>query len=114
MASLVPLVMTEGNDETVAITIDRQFMAQDLMAVTEVIFYLKDDNCDPDAGAHVLSSTDVSQLKILTQTSAQITAEAYVPAAWLAGAYPRTYHVDALAPGARRTAVYGPITVNNV
>lgn len=115
MADRVPITVTEGNDEKILVTINRMFLSDDLLQVITVEFFLKDANCVDDSAALLLSSTNPAQVVILTHTSAQITATVYLPASALRGAYPRQYRVDGLnATGKRRTAVFGPVTVNNV
>lgn len=115
MADMVPITVTEGNDETIVTTINRVYLADDLMLITKIEFWLKDDDCDDDAGALLLSSSDPTQAVVDSQTSAQIVMRVFLPAAALVGSYPRFYRVDGLtSSGKRRTAVYGPVTVNNV
>jgi hypothetical protein len=114
MADLVPITLTEGNDETILVTINRMYLADDLLTITSIEFYLKDSDCVDDAGALLLSSTDAGQVLILTQTSAQITAHVFVPASSLRGSYARFYRVDGLIGVRRRTAVYGTVTMNDV
>lgn len=114
MADNVPLTFIEGNATTVAFTITPASATDDLSAVASVRLVLKADGCDDDADAEVvLTSADATELVLLTQTPAEITGEAYVPA--LTEAYPRLYRIDAIAgDGSPRTAVYGRVTVTNL
>lgn len=118
MADNAPITLNEGNDETVLLTITATADpgGDDLTAVTSLEFYLKADECDSDAEAELLlTSANILELEILTQTATEMTAEAHIPAAALAGPYPRFYKVDALSgTGQRRTALYGRVTVNNL
>lgn len=108
-----PITLTAGNDETLLITIDRRYLADDLTGVTLVTLVLKDDACDDDATGLLLSSTNPAQMLILTKTSAQITVNAFIPAAAIADPYRRWYHVDVHnAQGQDRTAIDGVVTVN--
>jgi hypothetical protein len=112
MTAHMPLVLHENNDETVELTIVAVEPDDDLNGVTVVQFILKDNVCADDAAGLVLSSAVPAQLIILTHTASVITAEAYIPATALQGAYPRVYHVDGLdSAGHRRTAISGPVTV---
>ncbi len=108
MATKVPLVMHEDNDETVDITLTGA-VGEDLTDVTGLEMVLKATGCDDDDV--VLSSAVPSQILITLQTATTIVAEAYVPAAALADPYPRVWRLDALTGVLRRTAVYGPVTV---
>lgn len=113
MAQLAPITLHEGNDEVLVLTIDRVDPSDDLSTVTSLELYLKVDSCarDADVTTVLLTSAQVSQIDVVTQTAAQITATAYIPAGALVGAYDRWWRVDALSPGTRRTALYGPVTV---
>lgn len=118
MSDKIPITLNEGNDETIALTVTATADpgGDDLSAATSLEFYLKADDCDPDAEAElVLTSADVLELEILTHTATEITAEAHIPASALVGSYTRFYRVDALsAAGDRRTALYGPVVVNDL
>lgn len=112
MATTVDLTLHQGNDETIAFTIDRVLDTDDLTDVQRVVAYLKEDACTDDADAVVLDSDDPAQAVILTQSAAQITGEVYVPAAALADAYDRFWRLDTIATGGtRRTALIGNVTV---
>lgn len=112
MTAHVPLTLHENNDETVELTILAVEPDEDLNGVTVVQFILKDNVCAEDTAGLVLSSTDPTQVMILTHTASVITAEAFIPASALQGAYARVYRVDGLdSVGHRRTAISGPVTV---
>jgi hypothetical protein len=116
MSTYAPITVGEGNDEVVELTVDRQEPGDDLTTVAALEFVMKDDTCTADGDASlVLSSTVPAQMVILTQTAAQITAEAFIPAAFLAEPYTRTYRLDGLSTsGTRRTALHGPIYVEDL
>lgn len=112
MASRIRLTLREDNDETLFLTITRDLASDDLTVVTTLQLYLKDDSCQPDSAALVLTSAIPAQIQITSQTAAQITATAFIPASALADPYDRVWRVDGLdGTGRRRTAMYGPVTV---
>lgn len=112
MADRRPLTLRERNDEILLMTIVRQQPEDDLTTIALLEVFLKTAGCDSDSASLVLSSTDPTQVEIITQTDAQITAKAFIPAAALTDPYERFWRVDGLsAAGARRTAMYGPVTV---
>lgn len=113
MATLIALTMHQGNDEIVDVVITPATSGDDLSLVTLLTFRLKPDTCtlDTDASVTTLTSTAPSQITITAQTSAQIDATIYVPAASLADPYPRVWRVDAHVGATHRTAVYGPVTI---
>lgn len=113
MATLVPLTMSEDNDEVLDLVITPVVPTDDLSLVTVLKFYLKPDVCtaDTDSTATVLTSAVPAQITITAHTAAQINATVYIPAASLADPYPRVWRVDAYSGTAHRTAMYGPVTV---
>lgn len=113
MATLVPLVMHEDNNEVLDLVITPVVPTDDLALVTALRFVLKPDACTDDTAstATVLTSAVPAQITITAQTSTQINATVYIPAAALADPYPRVWRVDAYAGTAHRTAMYGPVTV---
>lgn len=116
MATEQNLTMREGDNETIAITITAASAGDALTGVETVVVVLKPDACseDDDAYALTLSSTDAEEVVILTQTADEITAEAYVPALYLAEPYDRVWRVYTVgASGERRTALYGSVTVTD-
>jgi hypothetical protein len=117
VADKQPITLREENDETLTLTIDRQQPADDLTTVATLELYLKTDSCqaDDDPDVLLLSSSVPAEITITAQSAAQITAEAHIPAAALAGSYKRFWRVDGLtAGGERRTAMYGDVTVVNL
>lgn len=112
MATLVDLTMHENNDEVVAVTLTASG-SENLGEVTALEFVLKPSTCesDADADALVLTSAPGQGITILTQSATTITAEVAVPAAALAETYERAWRLDALTGTARRTALYGTVTV---
>lgn len=117
MAIRVPLVLHENNDETVAITITGEDPDEDLSAISSLELYLKiaPSYADDDLTTLVLTSSDITEIDILTQTTTEITAEAYIPKTALVAPYDRFWHLDALTgTGLRKTAFYGPVDVVNL
>lgn len=108
------LTWSQASDETVAITVTAQDPGEDLTGVDALVVYVKPDACtdDDDPEVLVLNSATPSEVTILTQTADEITAEAYIPAAYLAEPYDRVWRVDAIgSSGERRPAMYGSVTV---
>lgn len=113
MATLIALTLCQGNDEIVDVVITPVTSGDDLSLVTLLTFWLKPDTCtlDTDASVTTLTSAVPAQITITAQTSTQIDATIYVPAASLADPYPRVWRVDAHVGATHRTAVYGPVTI---
>lgn len=113
MADLVPLTFAQNNDETVLLTIVRQQPTDDLTSITSLEFYLKTDSCVADTAPGVLKLTTANpaQMVITAQSAAQIDALAFVPASATASPFEHFWHVDGLVATARRTAMYGPVTI---
>lgn len=113
MASLVPLTLRQSNDEIIDLVITASDPLDDLSLVTSLSVIIKPDRCttDTDTTAVVLSTADPTEVVITTQTSAIIEATLYVSATVLAAPYDRWWRVDAYVGTARRTAMYGPITL---
>jgi hypothetical protein len=109
-----PIALHERNDEQLLLTINRQDPGDDLTVITIVEVYLKTESCqsDSDPATLALTSADPAQVLVTSVSAAQILATVYIPAAALVGPYDRFWRVDGLtAGGARRTAMYGPVTV---
>lgn len=113
MPSLVPLTLRQSNDEVISMVITPLDPLDDLSLVTSLVVVIKPDRCtaDTDSTALTLTTANPSQVVITTQTSAIIEATAYVSAAALLAPYDRWWRVDAYVGTAKRTAMYGPITV---
>lgn len=113
MPAIVPITLHQGNAETISITITRSDPSDDLTLVTTLKTIIKPDQCTSDTANTVitLSTSNATQMVILTQTSAQITAEAYIPASALVDPYDRWWRVDAYVGTNYRTALYGAVTV---
>lgn len=114
MAAEVDLTLHENNDETVSFTITPTDSSDDLTAIDSLELYLKTNNCvaDDDPTTLILTSGDSGEIDILTQTSSEITGEAFIPASALDFPYDRFWHLDAITnAGARRTAIYGDVQV---
>lgn len=114
MADQRPITLREGNDETLRMTITPDDPSEDLTAVTAVEVYLKTSRCvsDSDPSTLLLSSTNPTQVQITTHTAAQIVALAHIPGTALTPPYERFWRADGLGSGgARRTAMYGAVTV---
>ena len=113
MATMAPLTLNQDNDEVIDLVITPVAATDDLSLVTELEFYLKPSQCtaDTDAAVTVLTSSDPAQITITPQSSTQIVAIVYVPAASLLEPYDRWWRVDAYVGTTRRTAMYGPVTV---
>jgi hypothetical protein len=108
------LTLIEGNDQTVAFTITPRTAGDDLTGVARVEVIFKPDSCTTDDSdyALVLTSSNAAQVTLLTQAADEITAEAYLPASYLAEPYDRVWRVDAVGvSGERRTAIHGSVTV---
>lgn len=117
MATQVPLVLHENNDETLSLEVTPVDSDDDLSTITTLELYLKPQNCasDLDPLVLVLSSTDPNEIVINTQTPTLIEADAFIPASALLDPYDRFWRLDALnASGERRTALYGPVDVVNL
>jgi len=111
VATNAPITVTEGNDETVELTIT----GPGLDDVESLEFVLKDDACADDADGLTLSTANADEMVITAQTAEEITVEVYLPGTALTEPYPRVYRLDALGSGGdRRTALYGVVTVVNV
>lgn len=114
MADRVPLILREDNDEVLELTITPEDPTEDLTGVASLTLILKDDDCTADTalGVLTLTSADPAQVDITDRTSATITAIAYIPRTALVGSYDRFWRVDGYATGgAKRTSMYGPVTV---
>ena len=114
MASKVALELHENNDETIAVQITASDEGDDLSLVDVLELYLKVSHqyTDSDPTTLVLTSDDASEINIVSQTTALITANAFIPAEALIAPYDRFWRIDALtATGLRRTAMYGPVEV---
>ena len=113
MPALVPITLSQGNAETVTITITRTVATDDLTLITVLRLILKPDRCTADnaSTALTLTTTNPAQMVITSQTASQIVASAYIPAAALTEPYSRWWRVDAGVGTAYRTALYGPVTV---
>lgn len=112
MSTRVALTMHEDNDETLDVVLTAE-NGDNLSAVTALELILKPDTCEGDSGEGVLvlSSTDITEIDILTQSATTITATAYIPASALAAPYGRVWRLDTRTGVLRRTAMYGPVTV---
>lgn len=113
MASEVSIVLHEDNDETLLLTIVPTTSDGDLSGVTEIQVLLKPSSCtsDSDPTVLVLSSTDPAEVQVTSFSATEIIARAFIPASALALPYDRWWRADALAGTARRTAMYGPVTM---
>jgi hypothetical protein len=114
VATLAPITLHQGNDETIDVVIDRVVAGDDLTDVLRIVAYLKDGACeaDDDDATVILDSADPAQAVISTQSAEQITGQVFVPAAALTSAHDRFWRLDTIATGGtRRTALYGPVTV---
>lgn len=113
MATQLPLTLHQANDEVIDLVITPVVATDDLSLITELRFYLKPDVCvtDTDSTVTVLTSSVPAQITITAQSSTQILATVYIPASALVEPYSRVWRVDAYAGLAKRTAMYGPVTV---
>lgn len=113
MTTQVNLVMRQGNDETIQMTIFPSDPSENMLLVSGLRTYLKSSSCagDSDADTLVLTTANPTQMIIVSHTSAQIVAEAFVPASYLAQPYPRTWRVDAHVGSTHRTAMYGDVSI---
>lgn len=113
MPSVVPLELRQGNDEIVSLVITPANLSDDLSVVTKLVMLIKPDPCtaDTDTAVTTLSTDDPAQMVITSQTATKIEATAYVPASALAAAYGRWWRCDAYVGTAKRTAMYGAVTV---
>lgn len=113
MATLVPLTLRQANDEIIDLVITPSDPLDDLSLITSLTVIIKPDKCtsDTDATAFTLTTTDPTEVVITTQTSAIVEAILYMSATVLAAPYDRWWRVDAYVGTARRTAMYGPITL---
>jgi hypothetical protein len=117
MATRVDIVLHEDNDEVLSLVVTPVDANEDLTDITTLELYLKPQNCtsDEDPLVLVLTSADVLQINITTQSAVLITADAFIPASALASPYDRFWRLDTLnAAGDRRTAMYGEVTVVNL
>jgi hypothetical protein len=114
MASNVSLELHENNDEIIAVEITSSNEDDDLSLIDTLELYLKIGPAyeDDDPTTLVLTSDDVSEINIVSQNTALIVANAFIPASALNDPYDRFWHLDALtATGFRRTAFYGHVEV---
>lgn len=114
MADQRPITLREGNDETLRMTIVPDDPTEDLTAVTSIEVYLKTERCtsDTDPSTLKLTSANPAQVQITSQTMTQIVALAHIPGTALTPPYGRFWRADGLGSGgARRTAMFGPVTV---
>lgn len=113
MGSLTPLTLLQRNTETIAVTITPDDVADDLTTITRLTATIKESPCvaDTASGVVTLSSADPTEITILTQVAAEITAEVYLPATITTPPHGRWWRLDAWIGTAYRTALYGPITV---
>lgn len=110
MATRINLVLHEGNDETVAVSIVPE-AGGTLDGVTSLTFVMKPSTCEDDDDDDALILTTGSGITFLTQTPDLITATIQIPAAALVETYERAWRLDAHTVSARRTALYGAVTV---
>lgn len=114
MATQVDLTLHQSNNETIAITITTANAGADLSGIDGLEVVIKPDACTADNDEHTLMLTTASaeEVVILSETTSQVTAEAYVPGTYLDEPYDRVWRVDAIgSTGERRTALYGSVTV---
>jgi len=113
MSTQQDLILHQNNDEVINLTITTSNLAEDLSLVTQLRFYLKPDRCtaDTDSSVTILTSTNVSQISITSQSATQIVAVVYIPAAVLVDPYTRWWRIDAYVGAMKRTALYGQATV---
>jgi hypothetical protein len=113
MSTLVPVVLRQGNDEVLRMTIIPDDPLDDLTHVTLLVLIMKDDACTADSDASVLTldSGNPAEIAINEQIADRIVATAYIPAAALSEPYGRVWRVDAYVGTKHRTALYGPVTV---
>lgn len=104
------LTMHEGNDETIAVTIVPADGGS-LSGVTDLQFVMKPSTCESDEDDNALVLNVGSGITLLSQAANLITATIAVPATALAETYERVWRLDALTGFARRTALYGDVTV---
>jgi hypothetical protein len=112
----IDLTLHERNDETIAVTVVPVTPGDDLSAVTGLEFVLKPSTCDDDddPAALLLTSEADGGITIQSHTPTQITAQVQIPATALTETYPRAWRLDGLNGAARRTALYGTVTVVNL
>lgn len=113
MPTITPLTLHQANDEVLWMYITPDDPTDNLMLVTSLKLFIKDDPCMPDndPAATTLSTTNPAQLIITGQTASLITAKAFITSTILASPHPLFWRVDAYVGTAHRTAMYGPITV---
>jgi hypothetical protein len=116
MATWSPITVDQGQAVTVVVVITPADPADDLTAVTAVEAVIKDRVCVADTAAGVvrLTTADPTQVLITAHTAASITAKVFIPATATNLPYDRVWRVDALIGTSRRTAAYGPMTVNDL
>lgn len=111
MASLVPLHLTESNDETINLTAISPIEVPVASCTFEL--YIKTSANQPDDDATIL--TTGSGLTISTTgTTTTIGLIADIPAAALAAPGEQFWRLDLIITGKRHTCMYGPLTVRNV
>lgn len=113
MASNVPITLRESNDEVIDLVLTSSLATDNLTLVTKITVVLKPDQCtaDTDATVTTLTSTSPTQVVITAQTATQINATVYIPASALATPYDRWWRVDTYVGTAKRTAIYGHVTL---
>jgi hypothetical protein len=113
MSSMVPLTLRQSNDEIIDVVVTPVSALDDLSLVTQLRFVLKADQCtsDGDLSTLILTSADPTQIVITAQTAASISATVYVPASALLLPHSRWWRLDAYVGTAKRTALYGPVTL---
>ncbi|MCW2915513.1 MAG: hypothetical protein JWN52_3581 [Actinomycetia bacterium] len=112
MARLLPLTLNEGNDETVALTVDAP-VTLTLSACTFELF-IKATADTADSSATKLTVGAGITIDTTAATARSIDLTAIVPAAALATPGKRFWRLDLLVSSARHTALYGPLTIRNL
>lgn len=110
MPSLINLTLHEGNDETVSVTIVPA-SGGSLAGVTGLEMVLKPSTCEDDDDDDALVLTTGNGIVLNSQSADLITATITIPATALTETYERAWRLDALTGSARRTALYGAVTV---
>jgi len=115
-ATLVPLTVHQGNNETISLTVTPDTPGDNLTAVTMLKIVWKDSRCvsDTDSTTKTLSSAVPAEITITTQTATLIVATAHIPASYTTSPHPYWWRLDVYVGAAHRTAIYGPVTVIDI
>lgn len=107
----------QGDDEVIQVTISPTSPTEDLTTVTSLRAVFKPDACSSDESPYAitLTSANVAEVEITTQTATEIVALIRIPGTYTAEPYARVWRVYAVSPSSPggRTAIYGDVEVTD-